>query len=242
MGGSRNEQELGTGSTVIALLVVRLLCCAASCRIMFYNSELQRILGAAGQFARRQKLTAETLRRLGRVAPPSPPEELSPTVISDHSSSSVEDGLGLLGPVELLPGQTGEISPSSPSVCRCLQETYVTAAGVFAGNLSHPSRKSKMRPEHRHLSMHHSAPPPRPVHIVVQRSDHFTHEVHEHEHELAKLNGCYGKAQVLKEQKECNMSAPDQVNAPRRNVSVASKHMRHQQLPPLQNPPQQPRG
>jgi len=94
--------------------VVRVLRCAACFRL---NSELQRILGVADQFAMRQKLTPETLRRLGRVAPPSPPEDLPSTVISDLVSASVGDQPGLLDPVEFLPGQAGEVPPNSLSSC-----------------------------------------------------------------------------------------------------------------------------
>jgi len=88
--------------------------------------------------------------------------------------------------------------------------------------------------------MHHRTPPPRPVHVVVKRSDHYTLEVNEREHELAKLNGCYGKAQLSKEQKECNTSTQNQVHALRANALMVEKRVRHQQLPPLQNPPRQP--
>ena len=62
----------------------------------------------AGQFGRRQKLTPETLRRLGRVPPPVPSEEPSATLAFDPDSDD-NSGVGLLGPADLLPGQAGKV-------------------------------------------------------------------------------------------------------------------------------------
>lgn len=105
-----------------------------------------------------------------------------------------------------------------------------------------------------------SPPPPKVAHVAVKRADHYTHEVFEHEHELAKLNGCHGKAHYNEAAQHCKeenrLVAKDGIAAAGKQLVTAEKSLqgdnKHQsfsghvhrgnsvRLPPLHNPPRQP--
>jgi len=121
-----------------------------------------------------------------------------------------------------------------------------------------------MRPEHRHLSMHHREPPPRTAAVTVT-APRYSHEVQEHEHELAKRNGCHGKAHYPSEAAQQALALPAMrltapavrgvhskaaatelqrrgFLAPKAAAATVGHQQRGHQLPPLRTPPRKPRS
>lgn len=174
------------------------------------------------QFGRRLRLSAECLARIARVPPPPEPEE------------EEEEGEGGAYYAE---GEDDEMSGANGLVY--FAESLPGATTIYDDDLSHPTRKAKMRPEHRHLSMHHREPiagkKQQPAAEAVVHAEHHSFEVQEHEHELAKKNGSHAKAVY-----PSLAGGGGGAGAERERRGGEDTLGGRPQLPPLRNPPRRP--
>ena len=159
-------------------------------------------------FGRRLRLTPECLARIGRVPPPPEPQlpEGWQTTQDEEGSTyfwNVNTSETTWDEPQIQPDDDGAVAEGAmidEDGLVYFAESLPGATTIYDDDLSHPSRKAKMRPEHRHLTMHHREPivglgkKPQPSAEAVVHAEHHSFEVQEHEHELAKRNGSHAKA------------------------------------------------